>query len=153
MDGRVTPLQSPQLLRETLKGNLLLCQRRKAKAGSYDRRIIMKWQFSTWQRGDKARDPIQGEFFSTDAIKNPAEAFVREAVQNSLDAGTSKPVRVRFFISGTEGALPASAMAKYMNDAWPHLVAKGNGLREVPSETDSCPFLACEDFSTRGLEG
>ncbi len=113
----------------------------------------MQWEFKTWTRGDKVRDPIQGEFFSTDAIKNPAEAFVREAVQNSLDAGTSRPVRVRFYISGAEGAVPADRIAQYMNDSWPHLNADGNGLRDVPSLTDSCPFLVCEDFSTRGLEG
>ena len=38
----------------------------------------LQWGFKQWERGDKIRDPIQGEFFSTDAIRNPAEAFVRE---------------------------------------------------------------------------
>ena len=115
--------------------------------------MTLHWEFKTWEPGDKVRDPIQGEFFSTDAIKNPAEALVREAVQNSLDAGTGSPVRVRFYISGEEGALPAARMAQYLNGSWPHFTAAGNGLRDVPSPTDSCPFLACEDFSTRGLEG
>ena len=115
--------------------------------------MTLHWEFKTWARGDKVRDPIQGEFFSTDAIKNPAEAFVREAVQNSLDAGTGSPVRVRFYISGPEGAVPAARMARYLNGSWPHFTADGNGLRDVPSPADSCPFLVCEDFSTRGLEG
>lgn len=115
--------------------------------------MTLKWDFKMWARGDKVRDPIQGEFFSTDAIKNPAEAFVREAVQNSLDAGTGKPVRVRFYISGKGGAVSAARMAFYMNGSWPHFGADGNGLREVPNQTDNCPFLVCEDFSTRGLEG
>ena len=115
--------------------------------------MTLHWEFKTWVRGDKVRDPIQGEFFSTDAIKNPAEAFVREAVQNSLDAGTGSPVRVRFYISGPEGAVPAARMARYLNGSWPHFTADDNGLRDVPSPTDSCPFLVCEDFSTRGLEG
>jgi len=115
--------------------------------------MTLKWDFKTWARGDKVRDPIQGEFFSTDAIRNPAEAFVREAVQNSLDAATAKPVRVRFYFSGAEGALPANRMARYLNGVWPHLNADGNGLRDVPLPTDACPFLACEDFSTKGLEG
>lgn len=115
--------------------------------------MTLKWDFKTWSRGDKVRDPIQGEFFSTDAIKNPAEAFVREAVQNSLDACTTKPVRVRFYISGQEGAVSAERMAFYMNGLWQHLAADGNGLRDIPARTDTCPFLVCEDFSTKGLEG
>lgn len=115
--------------------------------------MTLKWDFKTWARGDKVRDPIQGEFFSTDAIKNPAEAFVREAVQNSLDAGTAKPVRVRFFISGQEGAVSAERMAFYMNGSWQHLGADGNGLRDIPTQEEPCPFLVCEDFSTKGLEG
>src|SRR5262249_12734921 len=113
----------------------------------------MMWEFRTWARGDKVRDPIQGEFFSTDAIKNPAEAFVRESVQNSLDAGNGKPVRVRFYISGSEGVLSAERVAAYMNGSWTHFAAKGNGLWDALKSTDSCPFLVCEDFSTRGLEG
>jgi hypothetical protein len=115
--------------------------------------VTLTWDFKTWARGDKVRDPIQGEFFSTDAIKNPAEALVREDTQNSLDAGTGKPVRVRFYISGTEGAVPAERMKFYMNGSWEHFNAEGNGLRDVPKPTDNCPFLVCEDFSTRGLEG
>ena len=114
---------------------------------------MLYWEFQTWARGDKVRDPVQGEFFATEAIKNPAQAFVREAVQNSLDAGTGSPVRVRFYISEEEGAVPAARMARYLNGSWPHFTADGNGLRDVPSSTDSCPFLVCEDFSTRGLEG
>lgn len=115
--------------------------------------MTLKWYFQKWAPADKKRDPIQGEFFSTDAIKNPAQALVREGTQNSLDAGTDKPVRIRFYISGNEGALPADRMKFYMNGSWEHFNAEGNGLREVPQPTDSCPFLVCEDFSTRGLEG
>jgi hypothetical protein len=53
------------------------------------------WEFKPLARGDKIREATQGEFFSTDAIRNPAEAIVRESVQNSLDAATrGGPVRV-----------------------------------------------------------
>lgn len=115
--------------------------------------MTLQWEFKTWDRSDKVRDPIQGEFFSTDAIRNPAEAFVRETVQNSLDAGIGTPVRVRFYVSGLQAAVPPARMARYFNGAWSHFTAGGNGLRDVPSPTEVCPFLVCEDFSTRGLEG
>ncbi len=115
--------------------------------------MTLQWEFKTWDRGDKVRDSIQGEFFSTDAIRNPAEAFVRETVQNSLDAGIGTPVRVRFYISGSEAAVPPARMARYFNGAWSHFTADGNGLRDVPLPSAVCPFLVCEDFATRGLEG
>jgi len=115
--------------------------------------VKLQWEFKTWDRGDKVRDPIEGEFFSTDAIRNPAEAFVRETVQNSLDAGMSQPVRVRFYISGPEAAVSPARMARYLNGAWSHFTADGNGLRECPMPTEPCPFLVCEDFGTRGLQG
>ena len=46
----------------------------------------MKWHFRQHAPGEKTRDPIQGEFFATEAIRNPAEALIREGIQNSLDA-------------------------------------------------------------------
>lgn len=46
----------------------------------------MIWHYRVKAPDEKVRDPIQGEFFSTEAIKNPADALVREAIQNALDA-------------------------------------------------------------------
>ena len=39
----------------------------------------MKWHFRPYAPGEKTRDPIQGEFFATEAIRNPAEALTCEA--------------------------------------------------------------------------
>jgi hypothetical protein len=111
------------------------------------------WEFKKLGRGDKIREPILGEFFSTDAIKNSAEALVRESIQNSLDASVERTARVRFFLSGSEGALPAKRAQRYFEGAWPHYAAAGNGLQDCPRSTDPCPFLVCEDFGTRGLQG
>ena len=63
----------------------------------------------------KQRDPIQGEFFNTDSITTAADEVVREAVQNTLDAKSEKSggVRVRFYVSGSEGALPAAEAGAY----------------------------------------
>ena len=59
----------------------------------------MGWHYRVKAPNEKVRDPIQGEFFSTEAIKNPADARVREAIQNALDAalkdGNGHPMRRR----------------------------------------------------------
>ena len=113
----------------------------------------MSWHFRPLAIGEKTREPIQGEFFSTEAIRNPTEALVREGIQNSLDAGTETPIKIRLFLSSGNNAVPASRVAPWLQGAWQHLHATGNGLREPPSETSSCPFLVFEDFGTRGLQG
>ena len=51
----------------------------------------MNWYFRPLEVDETTREPIQGEFFSTEAIRNPTEALVREGIQNSLDAGTESP--------------------------------------------------------------
>ena len=110
--------------------------------------------FNERRRGYKNREPIIGEFFATDVIRNPAEALVRESVQNTLDAASGDgPVRVRFYLSGAEGALPPSALSRYMTDGWPHFRAEHNELKDQPADDASCPFLAVEDFGTTGLKG
>jgi hypothetical protein len=113
----------------------------------------MSWHFRPLAIGEKTHEPIQGEFFSTEAIHNPTEALVREGIQNSLDAGTELPVRVRLFLASGQDAAPASRMTPWLKGAWEHIQANGNGLREPPSESDACPFLVFEDFGTRGLQG
>ncbi len=60
-----------------------------------------KWHFMHQRPGDTTREPIQGEFFSTEAISNTAAALVREGNQNSLDARIDdEKIRVRLFVSG-----------------------------------------------------
>jgi hypothetical protein len=44
------------------------------------------WQFRRMHAGEMNIDPIESEFFSTEALESLADALVREAVQNSLDA-------------------------------------------------------------------
>jgi len=68
-----------------------------------------RWYFNQPKPGDKNREPVLGQFFATDAITNPAEALVREGIQNSLDAGSHSLVRISIYASGQEGALSAPA--------------------------------------------
>ncbi len=121
----------------------------------------MKWYYRAKAPDEKVRDPIQGEFFSTEAIKNPAEALVREAIQNALDATLKSEsgqqidvLKVRFFIAGGEHAMPAHRVDTWFDGAWAHFHAPGNGLRDAPKkQRDNCPWLVFEDFNTTGLEG
>jgi hypothetical protein len=120
----------------------------------------MGWYYRVKAPDEKVRDPIQGEFFSTEAIKNPADALVREAIQNALDAtlkdGNGQPkdvLKVRFFLADGEHALPGNKVANWFDGTWEHFHAQCNGLRDAPQKADKCPWLVFEDFNTTGLEG
>ena len=118
----------------------------------------MKWTFYPQHPTDPIRNPISGEFFSTEAVGDPTDALVREAVQNTLDARQKLPVsrvpaRVRIFLSGDAGAVSSSKVSQWIDGLWPHIESPGNGLRDQPKQGDSCPFLVYEDFGTIGLTG
>lgn len=112
------------------------------------------WFFKPKQPDDTIREPIQGEFFATEAIRNSAEALVREAIQNSLDArqGDQK-VRVRFYLSGGQKAIGPTLLKPLTHNLFDHLLAKSNGLRNAPLAGEHCRFLVVEDFGTSGLTG
>ena len=73
--------------------------------------MSQSWQFYTKQATDPIRNPIAGEFFTTEAVGNVAEALVREGIQNTLDARLGKgsekreQAHVQIYVSGHEGAL------------------------------------------------
>ena len=112
------------------------------------------WHCRTKHPGEKERNPVTGEYFDEEAIDRPAQALVREAIQNTLDArANGEAVRIRFYISGFSEALSPQRSQRWLGDAWPHLNAPDNGLRNIPGLQNPCPFLVIEDFSTIGLEG
>ena len=118
----------------------------------------LKWRFSPKRPSDKTRDPVAGEFFSSDAIKDAGEALVREAIQNSLDARVDRingKARVRIYISGDQQeALPSKAHEFWFSSIWQHYGAPKNGLRPKSFARDqACRFLVFEDFETTGLVG
>src|SRR3989344_3968213 len=115
---------------------------------------MAQWYFNTYRPQDKRRDPIQGEFFSSEAISDPGRALVREGIQNSLDAAIGDdPVLVRIFVSGSENAKEGRDVAELFADGWNHFRATDNGLREIPDSKERCEFLVFEDFNTKGLTG
>ncbi|MGI6455589.1 MAG: hypothetical protein ACOX5R_08185 [bacterium] len=112
------------------------------------------WHFNQMRPSDKCREPIQGEFFATDAINNPGEALVREGIQNSLDARNDKEqVVVRIKVSKMKEPAPRNTVNVFLHGLDQHLKAEGNGLREPPEDSEDCPFLVFEDFGTTGLTG
>jgi len=112
-----------------------------------------KWHFVRRDPRLTVRDPIH-EDFSDESVDRPAQALVREAIQNSLDARNGDDVVcVRFFISGRSHALSPDRARVWFGDAWPHLTADANGLRAVPPAPVACPFIVVEDFGTIGLKG
>jgi hypothetical protein len=123
--------------------------------------LVPKWHYKSLQEGDTVRDPIQGEFFATEAIENSADALVREGIQNSLDArrrSSATPwgkeiLRVRIGISGSDQAIPAALTAPFLAGNWEHLNVPGNGLSIPPGPDQPCTFLTFEDFGTTGLDG
>jgi hypothetical protein len=111
------------------------------------------WRFRPHRPDEKIRNPIQGEFFSEEAVEKPAQALVREVIQNSLDArAAADAVEVRFTVSAPHGLSPEAAES-WLGGAWEHLRGEGSGLRSVPPRPTACRFLTIEDFGTTGLEG
>lgn len=111
------------------------------------------WQFNKVNPRFKNREATQGEFFSNDT---ELRGFVREAIQNSLDARRPRvkgPVRVRIFVSGEEAALEDSETERYFGSGWDHFQAEGSGLRNAPDRSERCRFIVYEDSGTTGLTG
>lgn len=113
--------------------------------------MAASWHFERRKPGDTTRDPVSGEFFSTEAIRDGAEALIREGIQNSLDAAEGRLCRIRIVL----GEASAEAAAPFLNGLWPHIQAERNGLsaESRPTQSEPVRFLAFEDFGTRGLQG
>ena len=111
------------------------------------------------------QNPVQGEFFSADL----SERFIRESVQNSLDARAGRdPVTVRFTISGAEGAVGSRRARRYLKRLRSHFEAVMDAESAVAGRNSDrvrefdrrktllghvLPFLVVEDFGTTGLQG
>jgi hypothetical protein len=115
-----------------------------------------QWRFREMQPGEINVDPIEGEFFTTEAIGSITDALVREAVQNSLDAARGQePVTVRFsFFSRPNPTFDTRVIRKrYIDGLSLHLKAQHAGLQDMPSPAEPINYLLVEDYGTRGLQG
>ena len=107
--------------------------------------VLPSWHFREMERGEINVDPVHDEFFKAQDL---ADAIVREAIQNSLDArrGNSK-VHVRFRIATDDHALPADRAEPYLRGLIEHLPAA------LARPAGPMPYLLVEDSGTRGLTG
>lgn len=115
-----------------------------------------RWRFREMQPGEINIDPIEGEFFTTEALGSLNDALVREAVQNSLDAAVGDgPVTVRFSFHSlpATGAASPSALNGYLEGIDAHLRSRHSGLQTVPSLAGEGEYMLIEDYGTRGLQG
>ncbi len=102
----------------------------------------------------KLRDPVQGEFFNTDTIKDPASKITREGIgQNPMDATVEKGglARVRVYASEAGAALPPSVARPYFSGLVPHVEA--SSPRAAQAFDEHCQYFVVEDFGTKGLIG
>lgn len=109
---------------------------------------MAKWIFQNRPGYGVNPNPHDSEHFVNDRVDR-AQALVREAIQNSLDAGGGGVVRVRFSLH--KEASSKSAAKKYLETLRPHLVACDCDLSG--DEWNSPGFLVVEDFGTTGLTG
>ena len=133
-----------------------------------------RWRFARMTPSEINQDPVQGEFFT--AASDLPKRFVREAVQNSLDARRgSETVRVRFVFSGDRDALAFDKAEPYLaglqnhvaavvqagaipSDGAPQVLVGGGDEAKAASDALTCfikpmTYLAVEDFGTTGLTG
>ena len=112
------------------------------------------WRFSRLSPDELRVDPVQAEFFNTEALQDVSEALIREFIQNSLDAALpNKKVTVRMHVPSDGDRVPSNRGAYYLASLQPHLRAPRNGLDSVPPPSAGIPFLSLEDFGTTGLQG
>jgi hypothetical protein len=113
------------------------------------------WNFNLKNSFSKGRDPVQGEFFNDEDIKDVSVALIRESFQNSLDSNVEVKIRIRVTVSGKQSALSENVAAKYFSSYWDHLKSAYPDFTAEISEMarKPCEFVVIEDFGTTGLTG
>ena len=119
-----------------------------------------RWRFRRMIPSEINQDPVQGEFFTS--ASDLSERFVRESLQNSLDARRgSERVLVRFTFSDDSDALSSLVAARYLNGLGPHLVCDpgaDDAEQDAVAQARACldepmTWVTVEDFGTSGLVG
>lgn len=101
------------------------------------------WHFKRIEPGTPERNPRETEFFR---LTSPAEAVVREFIQNSLDARAEDVVLIRFHL----GSAKREKVKEYLEDITQHLQVCGFPF---PESGVPISYLTMEDFGTTGLDG
>jgi len=101
------------------------------------------WHFKTIEPGTPERNPREAEFFK---LTSPAEAVVREFIQNSLDARAGDSISIRFHLGSADQAK--------LKDCLKDIIQRLRACQfQFPESPTSVPYLTIEDFGTTGLDG
>lgn len=113
-----------------------------------------EWKFREMSRGEINVDPIEGEFFTTEALGSLSDALIREAIQNSLDAGIpGEQIKVDISFCPPNSRFQDEKQVRYMKGLRAHLSSRHTGLISPPTTKEPMDYIVIEDFGTRGLEG
>src|SRR5262245_2510778 len=111
--------------------------------------IGLMWTFRNMSRAEINQDPVHNEFFGPE--EGYTAALVRESIQNSLDArANAAPVSVTFRFGQVDIRSATFGSCAFFSGLSPHLIAQEV---YVPEGYETIPFLAIEDFGTRGFRG
>lgn len=104
------------------------------------------WEFRKMSRGEINIDPIEGEFFSTEALGSLSDALIREAIQNSLDAAIpGEQVKVIISFPSSDQRVFALKSEIYLRGLKGHLTAKKSGLLEGVNLSDPMDYVLIEE--------
>lgn len=107
---------------------------------------MAEWRFKKLAKSDIKADPFQEEFFQRDDLGDGCDVLVREAIQNSLDAGSDGG---KVIVNFTFGEADKAKTAKYFIGLFDNLKA----AKLSAPEDNGFKYLVIEDFETSGLEG
>lgn len=114
----------------------------------------MEWRFNKLTKNDTIQNPSHLEFFHDEALKSVVDAFVREDIQNRLDAKAKNQACVKLEYSLC-GPRPGNELKPWFAKLEKHLSARGvkEELGYSPLIPSSVTWLLAEDFQTTGLNG
>lgn len=118
--------------------------------------MTFSWSFKEATPGDRARESQVEKFFSSDAVRNRANAVVREGVQNSLDAGSGDDaIHIRITLGEWTEEEARHRLPVYEKGFVEHSNAEGvcTKIASLPRTGDTFRFMVFEDFGTSGLMG
>ena len=114
----------------------------------------MEWRFNKLTKNETIRNPSHLEFFHDEALQSVVDAFVREDIQNRLDAKAKNApcVILEYSLCGPK---LTSEVARWFKGLEKHLSAHGveEELGYKPEINNTITWLLAEDFETTGLNG
>ena len=117
----------------------------------------VRWNFLIKSKAEKGLNPVQKEFFGRDGdsiIPKIVESFVRESIQNSLDATLpGENLKIVFRLRDGKKSINNSKFKNLFSGLKSHIESDEPNIDDIPNWDDSLPFIAVEDFNTSGLLG